>query len=67
MAQRDFAILGAALFLYSRKIIQIDQFGHVSPNPLAGLDLNPGQGYKLGKVTLGQSCPIELYLHCPLW
>lgn len=44
-------------------LVQIDQCWYMSPNPKAGLDLNPGQGYKLGIVTLGQSQTVFVLPH----
>lgn len=54
----------SAFFFYSsRMLVQIDQCWYMSPNPMAGLDLNPGQGYKLGIVTLGQSQTVFVLPH----
>lgn len=56
LSQRHITVLGIAFSspaFYSRKPVRIDQCQHMSPDPLAGLDLNPGQGYTQGNVTLG--------------
>jgi hypothetical protein len=67
MSMRDISIQFQALqfsFLLLKKI-QIDPCCClVNQNQLAGFDLNPDQGNKLGNVTLSQHYAAKLCLCC---
>ena len=55
MSQRDITVPGTENFFYPRKPIEVDQCWHVTPDPWAGLDLNPGQGNMLENFTRPES------------